>query len=56
MEKEKTIPVGVTVRRLGLLIILQLLEQVAHIGEREGPNAQQLPSIKHPHDEGLEFR
>jgi hypothetical protein len=56
MEKDKTIPVGVTVLRLGLLIILQLLKQVAHIVEREGPNAQQLLSIKHPHHEGLEFR
>jgi len=48
MENEKTIPVGVTVRRLRLLIILELLKQVADIVEREGPNAQQLLSINTP--------
>ena len=53
MEEEKTIPMGVTMSRLSLLIILQLLKQVAHIVEREGADAQQLLSIKHPHHQGL---
>ena len=56
MEEEKTIPMGVTMSRLSLLIILQLLKQVAHIVEREGADAQQLLSIKHPHHQGLEVR
>ena len=45
MRVRMRVPVRVTVRRLRLLIILQLLKQVAHIVEREGPNAQQLVVI-----------